>query len=538
MTVAERRGALATAAPEETSVAAPTALLEISRLNRSFGETKALSSASLVVRPGEVHALAGENGSGKSTLIKVLSGVLRPDGGEIRWLGSVRRFTTPFGAQSAGISTVFQETLVIPELSVQDNLFVGTERIFRHRRSAAEEQAEAERVLGLLGLGHVSLKRLAWTLSLADQQLVTIARSLTRPWKLLVLDEGTSALDSRQRDRLFSLLSSYRAEGRSVLFTSHRMEEVRQLADTVSVLRLGETVACLPVGETNAREILSLMAGRESAERALGEDDAEARPSSAHQRAVGAPVLKVEQVVLQEGARPIDLCLEKGEILGLAGLEGQGQERLSDALCGLYSPRSGAITVADDAGVWAPLRSFREASRRGVAYVPRDRKREGLFFALSILDNFSMALMRSFNRGGVLRRRALRREFQLYAERLRLKAGAPTDLIGMLSGGNQQKVLLARWLATHPKVLVLNDPLRGVDANTKEELYSLFRDLSAEGLTIVLLSTEILELLLVCDRIAVFHDGGLQAELPIEGTTETDVVAAMFGHRGAEHADQ
>jgi ABC-type sugar transport system ATPase subunit len=516
------------AAPPDADLGAP--LLELVDVSRSFGETRALDSATLLVRPGEIHTLAGENGSGKSTLIKVLSGALRPDAGELRWLGEPTRFRNPASSQHAGITTVFQETLVIPELSVADNLFVGMDGMFARKHRSGTERAQARDLLDRLGLRQLDLDRLVWTLSLAEQQLVTIERALVRPWKLLVLDEGTSALDSEQRDGLFALLREHRQEGRSVLFTSHRMDEVQQLADAVTVLRLGSTAARFALAETSPREILSLMAGREAVAVTEG---AEAGRAAARARPLGDVVLRVRDLRLQPDAQPVSLGVRRGEILGLAGLEGQGQERFAAAVSGLFSPGSGRVEIADDAGAWAPVRSFGEANRRGIAYVPRDRKREGLFFALSIQDNFSMAPMRTLNRAGLLRRRELSKEFQTYAAQLRLKSGAPRNLIGTLSGGNQQKVLLARWLATRPQVLVLNDPLRGVDANTKEELYELIRTLADGGMTIVLLSTEILELLMVCDRLAVFHDGGLSAEMPALGTAETDVVAAMFGHTGS-----
>ncbi len=506
-------------------------LLELTGLSRSFGETRALVSASLAVKPGEIHALVGENGSGKSTLIKILSGVLQADSGEIRWEGRLAHFHNPVSAQSAGISTVFQETLVVPELSIRDNIFLGADGVFRHKRSGRDEQLVAAQALNELGIEGLDLNRSLWALSLAERQLVTIARAIVRPWRLLILDEATSALDATQRDRLFAYLRRARTEGRSVVFTSHRMDEVTSLAETVSVLRFGETVAHVPMAETSPRQVLVLMAGRQSVERTLGvSEDHRLEPQPVSLEDTSMPVLRIQDLVLRRDAPTVTLTVAKGEILGLAGLEGQGQVDLAECICGLRRPSSGAVLVTESSGTWHAVRNFGDANRRGIAYVPRDRKQEGLFAPLSTFDNFSLALIRQFNRVGVIRRSIVRRSYGEYAELLHLQVRRAGDPVVTLSGGNQQKVLLGRWLSTRPQILVMNDPLRGVDANTKEELYGLFRKLAADGLAIVLVSTEILELLTLCDRIAVMFDGGLQAVLPAARTTDTDVVAAMFGH--------
>lgn len=511
-----------------------TDLLETRGLCRAFGETRALVSASLVLSSGKIHALAGENGSGKTTLIKILSGVLRPDGGELRWQGRASSFTSPASAQAAGISTVFQETLVVPELSVRDNIFLGTDTLFLRRRSRKEEVTVARAALRDLGIVDLDLERPMWTLSLAERQVVTIARATVRPWQLLILDEATSALDARQRARLFAYLRGACSDGRSVLFTSHRMDEVAELADTVSVLRLGKTVASVPMAATSPRQILVMMAGRDSVDRTLGTPPTPERSASEAPGDLGDEVLRVKGLVLRGPGAEIDLALARGEILGLAGLEGQGQVEFAECLCGLRRPAKGSVHLAVERGNRRAIGDFRGASRGGVVYVPRDRKQEGLFYPLSTLDNFSLAALGELSRAGIIRRSAVRNQYRHHVELLRVKVGRPGDPVSTLSGGNQQKILLARWLATHPRVLVLNDPLRGVDANTKEELYVLLKRLALDGLSIVLVSTEILELLTLCDRIGVFHDAGLKAILPAAGTSDADVVAAMFGGRTKE----
>jgi ABC-type sugar transport system ATPase subunit len=505
-------------------------LLEVRDLSYSFGETRALRAATLSIANGEIRALAGENGSGKTTLIKVLSGVLHPAAGELRWEGQPIRFSRPKDALRAGVATVFQETLIASELSVRHNIFMGSDGLFRRAHTTSAEYEQAERVLAELGLVNVDLDLPLWTLSLAERQLVTIARSIVRPWRLLVLDEATSALDAHQRDRLFDYLRAERAKGKSVLFTSHRMDEVSSLADSVAVLRLGGTVAQSRMADTSPRQILAQMAG---AELQQAEAAVEARRQRSRAQRPETAVVRLQSIdlKLRRDSEPVSIGVAPGEILGLAGLEGQGQVEFAEAICGLGRHVSGQVTVLDAAGASHALRRSGDAKRHGVAYVPRDRKQEGLFFPLSILDNFGVSMFGELNTLGVIRRGAIKTRLAVERERLRLTPRRSADLVGVLSGGNQQKVLLGRWLATDPRVLVLNDPLRGVDANTKEELYAVFRDLADEGMAIVLVSTEIIELLTLSDRIAVFHGGEVHTVLTAEDATEGQVIAAMFGER-------
>jgi ABC-type sugar transport system ATPase subunit len=532
--------------------------LDIADLSRSFGETKALRSATLRVAPGEIHSLAGENGSGKSTLIKILSGVLRPDGGTLTWEGDVKQhLSSPAGAQAMGISTVFQETLFAPEMTVRDNIFLGTDRLFRYGRRKGAELDTARQAMSDLGLDGLDLDRPMWMLSLAERQLVTIARAIIRPWRLLILDESTSALDAQQRDRLFDYLRSARSRGKSVLFTSHRMDEVLGLADRITVLRQGTTVATMAVGEASRRGILGHMSGRAegasmaSADTAdivsaappprLKADRLEAGRETAGQPTAAArtPVLRTRELTLRPSSRPISLEVCAGEILGLAGLEGQGQVEFVECLSGLRKPVSGDLAAQADNGQFQPVRHYAGANRLGIRYVPRDRRHEGLFGPLSVFDNFAVTLWSDFNRFGLLRRQQARKRFADFAESSRLVSASPARAISTLSGGNQQKILLGRWIAMRPRVLVVNDPLRGVDANTKEELYGLFRRLAADGVAIIYLSTEITELLTLTDQIAVFHEGSVVAMLPSETSSDTDVVAAMFGdehHGGTQRA--
>ncbi|HVT70487.1 MAG TPA: sugar ABC transporter ATP-binding protein [Trebonia sp.] len=503
--------------------------LVIEGLSRSFGETRALRSATLRLGAGEIHSLAGENGSGKSTLIKILSGVLRPDAGTLTWEGSVKQLGSPVSAQATGIATVFQETLIAPEMTVRDNVYLGTDRLFRYGHRKAEELAGARQALSDLGLDRLDLERPMWTLSLAERQLVTIARALIRPWQLLILDESTSALDSSQRDRLFDYLRLARSQGKTVLFTSHRMDEVLGLADRITVLRQGATVATMAVGEASRAGILRHMSGRADVVEAVTAGEAQPPGRARRPDPPRPPVLRAEELVLRTASRPVSLEVRPGEILGLAGLEGQGQAEFAECVCGLRRPESGQVLVLATSGESRAVRSYGAANRLGIRYVPRDRRYEGLFGPLSVFDNFAVTLWRDFNWLGLLRRQQVRKRFADFAERSRLVSASPGRPVSDLSGGNQQKILLGRWIAMRPRVLVVNDPLRGVDANTKEELYGLFRRLADDGVAIVYLSTEIVELLTLTDQIAVFHEGSLVAMLPTKTSSDTDVVSAMFG---------
>ena len=498
-------------------------------LSRSFGETRALNAATLRVRPSEIHSLVGENGSGKSTLIKILSGVLRPDSGTLVWEGEARQLGSPRSAQGMGIATVFQETLIVPEMTVRDNIYLGTDGLFRYGHRKGDEIAGARQALGDLGLDGFDLDRPMWTLSLAERQLTTVARAIIRPWRLLVLDEATSALDAQQRDRLFDYLRLARSQGRSVLFTSHRMDEVLGLADRITVLRQGATVAMMGASEASRRGILGHMSGREAHADPAVVAETGPRRGAAGQQSPQRTVLRVAELTLRAASKPISVEVRAGEILGLAGLEGQGQVGFVECLCGLRRPVDGQVLALGDNGETHIVRSYRGANRLGIRYVPRDRRYEGLFGPLSVFDNFAITLWGDLNWLGVLRRQQARKRFADFSESSRLVSASPSRAISILSGGNQQKVLLGRWIAMRPRVLVLNDPLRGVDHNTKEELYGLFRRLAADGVAIIFLSTEIAELLTLTDQIAVFHEGSLVAMLPTEMSSDTDVVAAMFG---------
>jgi ABC-type sugar transport system ATPase subunit len=502
------------------------ALLEVSDLHVSYGQTKALVDASLTLRRGEVHALIGENGCGKSTLVKTISGIVRPNSGAITWQGSETTFRRPRDAQARGIVAIFQETLVADELSVLDNLCLGLGGIFRPgiRRAQAESAARVQ--LDRLGLADLDLDLPMWHLPLSRRHLVAIGRGLMRPWQLLLLDEATSALDIEERERLFAVIREEAARGRGILYISHRLDEIESLADKVTVLRSGRTAGVLDRATMSRQEIVRLMSPPTRAVREMAEREAPAVAAGAS----GTPALEVIGARLATSAGPFDLSVQPGEVLGLAGLEGHGQARFLRCLAGWESLSAGSV-ISQDArtGEQTPIRSASEAYRAQISYVPADRKREGIFAALSVEDNLTLPTLGRFARAGVLDTGRLRRSAAELSVRMRVKTAGLDVPIETLSGGNQQKVVLGRWIASSPRVLLLDDPMRGVDVNSKAEIMAVLSELVADGVALVLLSTEVEELVDVCHRVAVFREQTLFGVLQRSELNEETVVAAMLG---------
>jgi len=492
-------------------------------LAKSFGQTRALTDGSLDVRPGEVVALLGENGSGKSTMVKLLSGVYRPDHGLLRVDGRDVRFASPREALSAGIVTIFQEILVGRDRSVLDNLWLGNGSPRRSRQLDRERRDRAAEVWTALAGESVDFDVPVSELSLMQQQICVVARALLREPRLLVLDESTSTLDVSLRDRLFAELRRRCDQGMGALFISHRMDEVMTLADRYVALRTGAVVGTRRRGDATSDELLQLISGADI-------HGVRSRPEP--RAIVDEAAMTAESVVLRAGRRAFDVKVRRGEILGLAGLEGHGQDELLRSFAGLHTPVEGRVHHHTAAGV-QPVRDYRSTVARGVVYVPRDRKVEGMADVLSIIDNYSMPTLKEDASLGLLRRRRTWRRFREDATTVNFVPGRQ-DSIGRLSGGNQQKVIVARWLASRPDVILLNDPTRGVDLKTKHELYDVFRSLAERGTTVVVLSSEVDELVHLVDRVLVFHDGGLSAELAGDDVTPDGIVAAYFGNAHKE----
>jgi ABC-type sugar transport system ATPase subunit len=505
----------------------PELLVRVEHAAKAFGATRALRDCSFELRAGEVHALVGENGSGKSTLVKILSGVHVPDSGRVEVGGSEVSLRSPKAAQDRGIATVFQEVLVARDCSVLDNVWLGADATWRARIPGREKRRLAKAALEELLGRPVDLAAIVDELSLSDRQACCIVRALLRRPRILILDEATSALDVATRDRLFALVSRLVAEGVGVVFITHRMDEIDQIGDRITVMRSGETVASLDRRSSTPQALVRLMTGADELVTTAPRDSAPAADR------IGAPVLSVRGLRLRPDGKPVDLEIRAGEVIGLAGLEGHGQNEFLEALWG-ENVIAGEV-VRHLPGGDVVVRSPVHAANCDIAYVPRERGLDSLFSWMTIRENFALPTLGADTRFGWLSPRSSRRRLGTYTDRLQIVLGSPEDAITTLSGGNQQRVIIARWLAFGPRVLLLNDPTRGIDINAKRDLYALFSALAADNLAIVMLSTELDEHVELMDRVLVFREHELSRELGRGELSREALVAAFFGENaGAE----
>jgi ABC-type sugar transport system ATPase subunit len=496
-------------------------VLRVQHLAKAFGPTQALRDLSIELRRGEVLSIMGENASGKSTLVKVLSGVHRPDSGTIELAGKpLPPMHSPRQAQAMGIATVFQEILVVPQQPVLTNIWLGSDGLLRRRVPMEQRRARGNTVLAEL-IDEPPMQAPVGSLPLSDRQAVCVARALVREPRILILDEATSTLDVATRDRLFRVIRRLRNAGTSILFISHRMEEVEEIADRVTIVRSGENVATLRRGEADVQRMVELMTGTKAAAQELRQ------VPDARTRVREEVVMRVSGVRLRHQAAPIHAEIRAGELVGVAGLEGHGQDRFLRVLAGV-PPAGGEVVCLTD-GEARTLRSPADALASGIAYVPKDRRGEGIFETRSILENFQVATLGADGRFGLVRRSATERRFDRYADLMRIVTGHRTNLVTSLSGGTQQKVLIARWLATSPRVLLLNDPTRGVDVGTKNDIYRVLTDAASQGVAVIMLSTEVIELIELMDRVLVFREGELHRELRRGEFSNARLVASYFG---------
>ena len=493
-------------------------LLDARGISKSFGGVHALESANFSCRRGEIHALLGANGAGKSTLVKILSGVIRQDSGSITLDGETVEFSGPADAVRHGVATVFQELSLFTHLTVAENIMIGHEptgplgQIDRKRmRSTVQE------LFDRLGVGHLDPTTLVSDLSLADRQLVEIFKALSRQPRLLILDEGTSALGRQEVERLFDLLRKLAAGGTSVVFISHRMSEIREFVDRMSVFRNGRDVGTVAASECGDEEIVEMMLGQR-VERSF--------PARSVIPANADVLLEVRDLTGGSKLRDVSLKLHRGEVLGIAGLEGQGQGELLLALFGAYRRLGGKVLVG---GAAARLGTPWRAKRAGIALIPEDRKTEGLILPMSVRDNITFATLPDHSSFGFVSPSRERIFVERMIDRLSIRVASMEQPARSLSGGNQQKLVLAKWLETGANVFLFYDPTRGIDVGTKQSFYELITGLTKEGKGVLLYTTETSELIGLCHRVLVMDDGAIVAELAGDDISEQKILAASLG---------
>ncbi|MER5509896.1 sugar ABC transporter ATP-binding protein [Streptomyces sp. NPDC002766] len=489
-------------------------LLSMSGITKSFPGVRALDGVDLDVQAGEVHCLLGQNGAGKSTLIKVLAGAHQPDTGTIGWRGEPVVLRSPIAAMRLGIATIYQELDLVEHLSVAENVHLGHEPTaagFVVRKKAS--RAAAARLLKRLGHPEIDPARLVGELSAAQQQIVSMARALSHDVRLIVMDEPSAALDPDEVDNLFRIVGDLTADGVAVVHISHRLEEIRRIGDRVTVLKDGRAVAGgLPAKSTPTREVVALMTGR-NVEYVFPE-----RPASA---ADGAPVLEVRGLAREGEFAPLDLDVRPGEIVGLAGLVGSGRSEILETVYGARRPTAGQVRV--DGRVLRPG-SVRAAVRAGLGLAPEERKAQALLMLESVTRNVSVSSMSRFAHGGWIDRGAEKGAARAATRELSLRPDNPSVPVRTLSGGNQQKAVLARWLLRGCRVLLLDEPTRGVDVGARAELYAVIHRLADEGLAVLLVSSEVPEVLGLADRVLVLREGRVVHTAPARELDEHRVL--------------
>jgi rhamnose transport system ATP-binding protein len=498
-----------------TEVPGARPLLVLDSAAKSFGAVKALIDGSVTLLPGEAHALLGENGAGKSTLVKILAGVHRPDSGSLVVDGAPAEFSGPADAKAAGVAIIYQEPTLFPDLSVAENIFMGRQPLGRGRSiDRRAMNADARAIFARLGVV-LDPARPARGLSVADQQIVEIAKALSLDAKVLVMDEPTAALTNVEVERLFEVMRTLRSHGAAVLFISHRLEEVFASCQRVTIMRDGRFVRTAPIEDLTIDDIIRSMVGR---------DLDSLFPKTATKP--GDVVLEVESLSREGAFHDISFTVRRGEIVALAGLVGAGRSEVARAVFGIDRSTSGSVRLL---GNVLPPGSPQAAMRAGVALVPEDRRQQGLVMDLGIDQNVALASLGRLRRHGLIRRSDEQKLAGTWAQKLQLKFGRMKNPVATLSGGNQQKVVLGKWLAREPALLIIDEPTRGIDVGTKAEVHRIIDGLVAAGTAVLMISSELPEVLGMADRVLVLHEGRMSAELTRDEATEDAVMRAASG---------
>jgi ribose transport system ATP-binding protein len=488
-------------------------------VSKRYGGVRALEKAELTVEGGRVHAILGENGAGKSTLIKIMAGVVAPDEGRMLLEGSEVVFPDPAAANQAGIVCIFQELSLIPDLSVADNIVISNPPSRFGMIDRRAQRRIAEEALARAGGEDIHPSAPVKDLPLSRRQIVEIAKALARKPRILILDEATSALTAADVTKVFSVLKRLRSEGLALLYISHRMHEIAEIADECTVFRNGRNVATYKAGTKTDNEVVEMMIGREYSH--VFPPKPQAMPSDK------PPVLEVRNLSWGQRLRDISLTARAGEVVGLGGLDGQGQRPLLLALFGVLKGITGEVLID---GKRTRIASPRAAKSRkiGMALIPEDRKTEGLMLPMSVRDNLSLAALERLSYGGIIDRSAERKAVDEMIKLLAIRTAGTNLPVGSLSGGNQQKVVIAKWLMVTPRIILLNDPTRGIDVGTKQEIYQLLRKLADSGAAIVFYSTDYDELIGCCDRVLVLYDGAVKRTLVGSEITERALIGSAL----------
>lgn len=475
-------------------------ILRMEGITKTFPGVKALDDVRLDVGMGEIHALAGENGAGKSTLMKILSGEYSTESGTIFFNGEQVRITSPLMAQEIGISIINQELSLIPYLTVAQNIFLGREprKKFSRLIDWTKLNKEAEKHLRRLKLDFEPTTQVI-DLSIAQQQMVEVAKALSLEAHIIIMDEPTSALTERETEILFGLIKELSEQGIAIIYISHRMEEIKRLADRVTVFRDGCYIATSTISETTIDEIIHLMVGRK-----LQESSPNEVAETNHE------LLRIADLSTSTKLSGIELSLNKGEILGIAGLVGAGRSELARAVFGIDPVDSGEIYIG---GTQVKIRSPRDAIKAGIGFVPENRKEQGLLLNMTVSENITINILEELSSFLYLDKKKGLEIAGDYIEKLKVKTPGPSERTINLSGGNQQKIVIAKWLTTHPRIMILDEPTRGIDIGAKSEIYALIQDLAASGMGIVIISSELPEILRLSNRILVMCQGKIAAEL-------------------------